>query len=160
VYVNLTISGTTSGQNATQRNAFAADISIAGTQASWIGGAYYYISGSGTLTATTVYGVSVDMQELGVCDYRCNLWLQNSASTAATGVGAYILFSGQGTYGGIVDAMFYVQGIGFPLYFLQTADSAAKGMLDTTARDSANSLSNLVCKIGATTMYIPMIAAT
>ena len=159
VYVALNLSGTTSGGTATQRHSFATDISISGTHASWIGGGYVYISGSGTLTSGVVYGLNLDIQELGQCDYIANLFLQRSStSTAATTVDAYILCAGQGTASSAATIM-YVQGKA-PTYFLQMAADTANGFLDLSAPASMTADRCLKVRLGTTNYNIPMVTAT
>ncbi len=161
IYVALNISGTTTGAGATQRHAFATDITINGTHASYIGGGYIYIAeGTATLTSGFVYGFNIDIQELGQCDYLVNLWLQRSGSSTTSGLDAYILFSDQGT-SGKARTMFYMQGITFPNYFLQIAADTTNGFFDTSTSFGTSPPVTGALKImaGTTTHYIPLHAS-
>ena len=158
IYVALNISSTTSGGAATQRHAFATDITINGTHASMIGGGYIYIGeGTATLTSALVYGLCIDIQELGQTDYLMNLWLQrSSSSTNNTSVDAFILFSDQGAQGH-ARTLFYMQGVTFPNYFLQIASNASNGFYNTTAVGTAPaSTGSIKLMAGTTTKYIKL----
>jgi hypothetical protein len=164
-YANVTAGG--SKGTGAQFNAFAADIVLDGTPDSatspYYGGGYIYISKSGTWTGTSaiVYGFCLDMQETGTVDYRANLWLQNTASIAATSVDTYILFSGQGAEGGKTASMMYYQGIYKPTYFLHLADSTVSGMFsDSAVSGASGSSAGLHVRVGDATMQIALYAAS
>lgn len=157
VYVALNISSTTSGNNATQRHAFATDILITGTHASWIGGGYVYIYGSSaTVSSGAIYGLNLHIAECGAADYLVNLWLQRD-STSTSGLDAYILFSGHPA-GQSTAALFYVQGTK-PTYFLQAA--ASGGFIDTTTSFGTAPAATGALKvlIGSTAHYIKLQAS-
>jgi len=86
-YVNATVGGNLgSGVAVNQFNAFGADITLDGTSsAAGYGGGYIYIAktASWSDTSAVVYGFCLDIQEIGTVDYKANLWLQNSSTTAA-----------------------------------------------------------------------------
>jgi len=164
-YANVTAGGDKgSGVASTQFNAVAVDLVMDGTSsAAGYGGMYIYISKSGSFTDTSavVYGACLDLQETGQVDYRCNLWLQNSASVAGCGIDTYILFSGQGEEGGKNASMFYYQGITKPAYFLHLQDASVSGMYsDSAIGEATNSDGALLVKIGSNTFQIPLYAAT
>jgi len=156
IYVALNITSTTTGNNATQRHAFATDITIAGAHTSWIGGGYIYISGSGTVSSAAIYGLNIHIAECTAADYLVNLWLQRD-STSTSGLDAYILFSGHPA-GQSTDALFYCQGTK-PTYFLQAA--ASGGFIDTTTTfgTAPAATGALACQIGSTTYYIKLQAS-
>jgi hypothetical protein len=160
IYVALNISSTSTGGNATQRHAFAADITINGTHASFIGGGYIYIAkGTATLTSAAVYGLCLDIQELGAVDYLTNLWLQRSSSSTQTGIDSFILFSDQGA-SGKATTLFYVQGVTFPSYLFQFASNTSNGFFSTTAAGVAPaSTGSLKIYAGTTTHYIKLQAS-
>ena len=166
-YANLLLSSTTSGGNATQFNAFAADIYLAGTQACMIGGGYIYIYGStaATLTSAAIYGFCLDIQSFeSAPDYLVNLWLQRSNTQPAGAIDAYILFSGQ--TGAAIKSVFYFQGnTTSPSYFLEFGSPAvaggAHGFYKTATKAAATSVAALSVKTSSTAiLFIPLLAAT
>lgn len=162
-YVNMTLSSTDIGGNtANQFNAFAADISLDCVGSSFlVGGGYIYIGKTASFSATgaSVYGLCLDIQEIGTVNYKCNLWLQNSSTTAAT-VDTYILFSNGGNSGGVNTNMFYCQGITYPNYFLNLDATAAKGMLSTDVCDGVTATSSLKVLLGDSGYKILLYPAT
>jgi hypothetical protein len=163
VYVALNISGTTTGGNATQRNAFAADISIAGSHASWIGGAYYYIAGSSspTLSSAYVYGVKIDFDRTltTACDYSCNLSLSRSSSKAA-GVDCFIELE-LNSSAAVTTSVVNMQGQTRPSYFVTLSHNDVHGFWSNRAMDAATSTAALAMRVGSTrVVYIPVYAAT
>lgn len=163
-YVDLKVSGNLGGGVASnQVNAFGADITLDGTSsAAGYGGMYIYIAKSGTWsdTSAVVYGACLDIQEVGSVDYKCNLWLQNSSSTAAS-VDAYILISGQGASGGINSPLFYVQGQTYFPYLLKLQTDGASGFFQKTAMGQVtNSTGSLLFYAGSAKYAIPFFNST
>jgi len=165
-YANLVLSSTTSGGNAAQFNAFAADIYLAGTQACMIGGGYIYIYGSTavTLTSAAIYGFCLDIQSFeSPPDYLVNLWLQRS-NTQPGSLDAYILFSGQ-TGAAVKSALYFQGNTTLPSWFLEFAQPAravgAHGFYKTNAKTAANYVASLSVKTSSTAiLFIPLLAAT
>ncbi len=159
-YVNLTASGAGAGG---QVHAFAADITISGTPttSTWYGGMYLYIAGGGTLTNAVVYGIYVDIVEMGSADYNCNLFLSRSNSNKATSVDTFILFNMQGSTPATGSCM-YVAGNRYPTYFLElAAATVVSDMYDEDAGDQADAgVGNLKVSINGTVRTIRLFADT
>lgn len=155
VYVALNISGTSTGGNATQRHAFATDISIAGAHTTWIGGGYIYIAGTGT--GAFIYGLNIHIGECGTADYLVNLWLQRD-STNTSSLDAYILMSGHPATQS-TDTVMYMQGTA-PTYFLQLPSANANGFWTTNNPGAFTASRCIAVRAGSTTYWIPLCPAT
>lgn len=159
-YVNLTASGAGAGG---QVHAFAADITISGTPttSTWYGGMYLYIAGGGTLTNAIVYGIYVDIVEMGTADYNCNLFLSRSNSNKATTVDTFIMMAMQGSTPATSSAI-YFQGNRYPTYFLELASAATvSDMYDEDAGDESDAgVGNLAVSINGTVRTIRLFADT
>jgi hypothetical protein len=161
VYVNLAVSGTSTGSISTlQQNAFAADVSVNGTQTCGIGGLYIYLSkGTATLTSARIYGGYFDIgNDFGTVDYLSCIVLDKHNTTLGTTVDAFILCQLQGS--GTASSLIRMQGGAKPVYFLDMSDGAAAGFLDTDSRASATSTNNIAVNIAGTTKYIQLLTAT
>lgn len=163
VYVAMSISGTTTGGNAAQRNAFAADITIAGSHASWIGGAYYYIaaSASPTLTSAYVYGVKIDFDSsmTTACDYSANLSLSRSSSKAATSADCFIELE-LNSSAAVTTSVVNMQGTNRPTYFLTFSHADEGGFFSTKTMvlNSNAAQGALAVRIGASAVwYVPIV---
>lgn len=161
VYVNLAISGTSTGAfSTTQQNAFATDVSVNGTHTCGIGGIYVYMAeGTATLTSAQIYGGYFDIgTDFGAVDYLSCIVLDKHNATKGTTVDAFILCQLQA--GGTGTSLIHMQGTAKPIYFLNMSHNAAVGMLDAATRQAASSTSNLAVRIGSTTKYIQLLSAT
>ncbi len=161
VHVGMAVGGVSSGSiSVLQQNAFAADVSVGGTQTGGVGGLYIYMSQSGaTLTSARVYGGYFDIgNDFGTVDYLSCIVLDKHNTTKGTTVDAFILCQLQGS--GTASSLIRMQGGAKPVYFLDLSDGAAAGFLDATSRDSAGSTNNIAVNIAGTTKYIPLLSAT
>ena len=161
VFVSMNVSGTSTGAfSTTQQNAFATDVTVNGTQTCGIGGIYVYIAeGTATLTSAQIYGGYFDIgTDMGACDYLSCITLDKHNTTKGTTVDAFILVQLQG--GGTASTVLHMQGTDKPAYFLQHSHGTTSGYLDATARAAASSAHNLAVRVGGTTFYIPLLAAT
>jgi hypothetical protein len=161
VYVSLAVSGTSTGGFAsTQQNAFAADVSVNGTHTCGIGGIYIYMAaGTASVDTAQIYGGYFDIgTDFGTVDYLSCITLDKHNTTKGTTVDAFILCQFQGS--GTGTSLIHMQGPSKPTYFLNMNDGATSGFLDATARDAASSAHNLIVRVGGTTFYIPLLAAT
>ena len=161
MYVNLAVSGTSTGGFATtQQNAFAADVSVNGVHTCGIGGLYVYMAeGTATLTSAQIYGGYFDIgTDFGTVDYLSCITLDKHNTNKGTTVDAFILCQLQGS--GTATALIHMQGTAKPVYFLNMSHAAAVGMLDATSRGATASTSNLAVRVGGTTKYIQLLSAT
>jgi hypothetical protein len=118
----------TGGTAVSQWNGIAADLTVGATGN--VNGGYIYLGLSGTpdLSAYTVAGWNVDIQELGATDYLADLWLQKTNTTKGTSVDSFILCSLQGA--GVAKSALHFQGIALPDNFL-TIPGGLRDMLVT-----------------------------
>lgn len=161
VHVGMAVGGVSSGSiSGLQHNAFAADVSIGGTQTCGVGGLYIYLSeNSATLTSARVYGGYFDIgTDFGTVDYLSCIVLDKHNTTKGTTVDAFILCQLQGS--GTASSLIRMQGGAKPVYFLDMSDGAAAGFLDTDSRQAATSTNNLAINIAGTTKYIQLLTAT
>ncbi len=161
VHVGMTVGGVSSGAfSSLQQNAFAADVTVNGTQTCGIGGLYVYMAeGTATLTSAQVYGGYFDIgTDFGAVDYLSCITLDKHNTTKGTTVDAFILCQFQGS--GTGTSLVHYQGPSKPTYFFSMSDGTTSGFLDATSRDAATATQHLAVRVGGTTFYIPMLAAT
>ena len=108
-----------------------------------------------------MYGIYVDMIEMGTPDYSCNLFLSRSSSNKATSVDTFILMAMQGSTPATSSAI-YFQGNRYPTYFLELALATPVSDMydeDSGAQDDAG-VGNLKVSINGTVRTIRLFADT
>lgn len=162
IYANLNVAGESTGGFASlQQNAFAADVTVNGTQTCGIGGIYIYMAeGTATLTSAQVYAGYFDIgTDFGAVDYLSCITLDKHNTTKGTTVDAFILCQLQGS--GTGTSLIQMQGPAKPTYFLNCSSGSIQGFFDATAGDGADTPSGrLAVRIGSTTHYLYLFDAT
>ena len=162
VHVGMTVGGVSSGGFASlQQNAFAADVTVNGTQTCGVGGLYVYMAeGTATLTSAQVYGGYFDIgTDFGAVDYLSCITLDKHNTTKGTTVDAFILCQLQGS--GTGTSLIQMQGPAKPTYFLNCSSGSIQGFFDSTAGQSGDTpTGRLAVRIGSTTHYLYLFDAT
>jgi hypothetical protein len=162
-YTSITQSG---GESAgAQISAFAADITLGGTHAGEVSGAYIYFAETGTalfggiFSGYTVYFGSFASATPPAYRAGFHCYSEEAAATIATGVDAGILVesAGQtGTWGAMLGGM----GVVPPKYFLHWKDQGGTAAMFGDSLGSTSAVRSLRVKIYDTCYSIPLMAST
>jgi hypothetical protein len=163
-YANVTSTGSKTGGNATQVNAFAADVFFGGTVTSQVSGMYVYMAESGTATMTDAQldGYVVFLGSVGsAAVYRSGFhaYSEEPTATNASGLDAGLIVEcagATGTWGAVIGVM----GVTKPLYFLQINNAPGEErMFSTGARGNvAAAAAWLACNVNGTVYQIALHA--
>lgn len=159
-YVSYTTTGVKSGS--AQVNAIAVDFWVGGTPGVECAGMYIYVdnSGTGTYTSTNLWGLIINMEDLGSAPTHLGgIKLYRNITNQGSTVDAFMYFYDSGT--GVTDSLFIHQGSNQPEYFLKTLSAApSSGMEAAVVITSGDSTKALRVSMNSTIYFIPLHAAT
>jgi hypothetical protein len=159
-FVSYTTTGVKSGT--AQVNAIAVDFWVGGTPGVECAGMYIYVdnSGSPTVTSLNLWGIIVNMEDLGAAPTHLGgLKIYRNITNQGSTVDSFMYFYDSGT--GVTDSLMIHQGSNQPEYFIKSLSAApSSGMFASVVVTSANSTKALRVSDNSTIYFIPLHAAT